>query len=93
MPSDVTETRTSLRLPRLLGRRNSRPLRILSIDGGGIRGLLPVMVLAELERRTDKPIADMFDFIAGTSTGALLALGLTVPDEAGRPRYSWAGTA
>ncbi|MEE8225941.1 MAG: patatin-like phospholipase family protein [Kiloniellales bacterium] len=88
MRNDVTETRTSLRLPRLLGRRNSRPLRILSIDGGGIRGLLPVMVLAELERRTDKPIADMFDFIAGTSTGALLALGLTVPDEAGRPRYS-----
>ncbi len=88
MRNDVTETRTSLRLPRLLGRRNSRPLRILSIDGGGIRGLLPVMVLAELERRTGKPVADMFDFIAGTSTGALLALGLTVPDEAGRPRYS-----
>ena len=45
MRNDVTETRTSRRLPRLLGRRNSRPLRILSIDGGGIRGLLPVMVL------------------------------------------------
>jgi patatin-like phospholipase/acyl hydrolase len=61
---------------------------VLSIDGGGIRGLLPAMVLAELERRTGKPTADLFDFIAGTSTGALIALGLTIGDDEGRPRYS-----
>jgi patatin-like phospholipase/acyl hydrolase len=87
MPNDATDQRTS-RLPRFLGRKASRPVRVLSIDGGGIRGILATMVLTELERRTDKPIADLFDFIAGTSTGGLVALGLTVPGDDGRPRYT-----
>jgi patatin-like phospholipase/acyl hydrolase len=51
--------------------------RILSIDGGGIRGIIPAMVLNYIEERTGKRIATMFDFIAGTSTGGMLALGLT----------------
>ena len=51
--------------------------RILSIDGGGIRGIIPAMVLKHIEQRTGKRIATMFDFIAGTSTGGILALGLT----------------
>lgn len=87
MPNDVTDQRTS-RLPRFLGGKASRPVRVLCIDGGGIRGILATMVLTELERRTDKPIADLFDFIAGTSTGGLAALGLTVPGDDGRPRYT-----
>ncbi len=87
MPNDVADQRTS-RLPRFLGRKASRPVRVLCIDGGGIRGILATMVLAELERRTDKPIADMFDLIAGTSTGSLVALGLTVPGDDGRPRFT-----
>ncbi|MDX1575124.1 MAG: patatin-like phospholipase family protein, partial [Kiloniellales bacterium] len=87
MPNDVADQRTR-RLPRFLGRKASRPVRVLSIDGGGIRGILAAMVLAELERRADKPIADLFDFIAGTFTGGLVALGLTVPGEDGQPRYS-----
>jgi patatin-like phospholipase/acyl hydrolase len=53
----------------------SKPFRILSIDGGGIRGILPATVMAEIERRTGKHIAELFDLIAGTSTGGLLALG------------------
>ncbi|WP_243286100.1 patatin-like phospholipase family protein [Geothrix terrae] len=65
-----------------------QPFRILSIDGGGIRGLIPALVLAELERRTGRAVADCFDLIAGTSTGGILALGLAVPGEGGRPRYS-----
>ena len=51
--------------------------RILSIDGGGIRGIIPAIVLNYIEERTGKRIATMFDFIAGTSTGGILALGLT----------------
>ena len=66
----------------------SSPFRILSIDGGGIRGLIPALVLAEFERQTGRAIADCFDLIAGTSTGGILALGLAKPGEDGRPRYS-----
>jgi patatin-like phospholipase/acyl hydrolase len=61
--------------------------RVLSIDGGGIRGLIPALVLAELERQTGRPIAACFDLIAGTSTGGILALGLTRPGEGGKPKY------
>src|SRR5690349_4100610 len=68
----------------------SRPIRVLALDGGGIRGVIPATVLAELERRCNKPIAALFDLIAGTSTGGILALGLTAPDAAnpGQPRHS-----
>lgn len=59
-----------------------RPFRILSLDGGGIRGLIPALVLSELERRSGKPVCDLFDLVAGTSTGGILALGLTCPDPA-----------
>lgn len=62
--------------------------RILSIDGGGIRGIIPATFMAEIERRTQRPIAELFDLIAGTSTGGILALGITVPGDDGRPRYS-----
>lgn len=49
-------------------------VNVLSIDGGGIRGIIPAVVLAEIERRTGKPIHKLFHYIAGTSTGGLLAL-------------------
>ncbi len=64
--------------------------KILSIDGGGIRGIVPAVVLAEIERRTGKRIADMFDMIGGTSTGGILTLGLTKPDKnnSQRPQYT-----
>jgi patatin-like phospholipase/acyl hydrolase len=54
-------------------------VRILSIDGGGIRGIIPALVLAELERRTGRRVAELFDLVAGTSTGGILACALTVP--------------
>jgi patatin-like phospholipase/acyl hydrolase len=63
-------------------------IRILSIDGGGIRGIIPAMLLAEIERRTQQPIASLFHLVAGTSTGGILALGLTVPRSAGWPPYT-----
>ncbi|AVH71152.1 patatin-like phospholipase family protein [Nostoc sp. 'Lobaria pulmonaria (5183) cyanobiont'] len=53
--------------------------KILSIDGGGIRGIIPALILAEIERRTQKPIFSLFDLITGTSSGGILALGLTKP--------------
>jgi predicted acylesterase/phospholipase RssA len=71
------------------GNGATRPLRVLALDGGGIRGVIPSTVLAEIERKTGKRIAEMFDLIAGTSTGGILALGLTIPDpnDASKPRY------
>jgi len=50
--------------------------RILSIDGGGIKGVFPAAFLAAVERTSRKRIADHFDLIVGTSTGGILALGL-----------------
>lgn len=50
--------------------------RILSIDGGGIKGVFPAAFLAQIEEATGKRIADHFDLIAGTSTGGIIALGL-----------------
>ncbi|MGB0522878.1 MAG: CBASS cGAMP-activated phospholipase [Flammeovirgaceae bacterium] len=62
--------------------------RVLSIDGGGIRGIIPAMILAEIEERTGKRISELFDFIAGTSTGGILGLGLVIPGEDGKPKYA-----
>ncbi len=60
--------------------------RILCVDGGGIRGLIPALAIAELERRIQKRageqarVSDYFHMFAGTSTGGLVALSLTAPD-------------
>ena len=52
--------------------------RILSIDGGGIKGIFPATILTYLEENCldGQPIGDYFDLIAGTSTGGIIALGL-----------------
>ena len=88
---------------------SKKVVRILSIDGGGIRGLIPAIMLDEIEKRTARieieaaenenrepdvqpdenrqdengkfiPTSELFDLIAGTSTGGILALGLTKPN-------------
>jgi patatin-like phospholipase/acyl hydrolase len=63
-------------------------VKVLSIDGGGIRGILPASVLVEIEKATGKPTSELFDLIAGTSTGGILTLGLTKPDQNGKPQYT-----
>src|ERR1700712_4852133 len=71
--------------------------KILSIDGGGIRGIVPGQVLVALEtklqQRTNNPdarIADFFDFFAGTSTGGILTCVLLCPskDDPKKARFS-----
>lgn len=75
----------------------SKYTRILSIDGGGIRGVFPGQIIVELEeklqKRTNNPdarVADYFDMIAGTSTGGILACLYLMPSSngGGRPAYS-----
>lgn len=63
----------------------TRPYRVLAVDGGGIRGLIPARVLEEIETRTGRRIAELFDLVAGTSTGGIIALGVTKPGAGGGP--------
>jgi len=53
--------------------------KILSIDGGGIRGIIPAVWLSEIERQTRRPISHLFNMMAGTSTGGIIAAGLSTP--------------
>jgi uncharacterized protein len=65
------------RIPLVRGEtRSGSTFRILSLDGGGIKGTFTAAVLAEWERVTKCKLTDHFDLIAGTSTGGILALGL-----------------
>ncbi len=52
------------------------PKKILSIDGGGIKGVFPAAFLAVIEDSIGEKVADYFDLIVGTSTGGIIALGL-----------------
>lgn len=62
----------------------TRPMRLLSIDGGGLKGLIPAEALIAIESQLDTltgrqlPLSDRFDLIGGTSTGAILAAGLAL---------------
>ena len=67
-------------------------IRILAIDGGGIRGILPGVILCRLQEKlqtlskdSSTKLADYFDFFAGTSTGGILTLSYLIPDQNGRP--------
>lgn len=57
---------------------------LLSIDGGGIRGIIPAVALAKLESATGRPARETFSFIAGTSTGAVIAGALAAGIPASR---------
>lgn len=63
---------------------------LLSLDGGGIRGLMQLYALAEVERSTGKPITDLFHGVSGTSIGGIIAILLTIPSEIDKtkPKYS-----
>jgi patatin-like phospholipase/acyl hydrolase len=70
-------------------------INILSIDGGGIRGIIPAVILNYIEERLrartgDKntTLADYFDMIAGTSTGGILTCFYLLPPQEGHPLHS-----
>jgi patatin-like phospholipase/acyl hydrolase len=59
-------------------------VRILSVDGGGIRGLIPALVLRRIRERLDElgvhgEFQELFDLMSGTSTGGLIVIGLSAP--------------
>lgn len=76
-----------------------KKVTIISIDGGGIRGIIPGTILALIEQRlqerlldTDARLVDYVDFVAGTSTGGILGCGMLIPGENDpkKPKYTLA---
>lgn len=55
---------------------NDRPRKMLALDGGGIRGVLTLSILRAIEAQVGMRLCEYFDYIAGTSTGAIIAAGL-----------------
>jgi predicted acylesterase/phospholipase RssA len=68
--------------------RGREYVTVLALDGGGMRGLIPARVVEALEKRTGMPACRLFDLIAGTSTGGIVALGLVKPGVDSKPQYS-----
>lgn len=64
--------------------------KVLSIDGGGIRGIIPGQILVEIEREFGVRVANDFDLVAGTSTGGILACAFLLehPDQQNNPKFS-----
>ena len=56
-------------------------VKVLCLDGGGIRGLILIQLLLAIEKATGCAIKDCFDWIAGTSTGGILALALVYSED------------
>ena len=65
-----------------------RPIRILSIDGGGVRGIIPAVLVAAIEHIFGLPITEIFDVFVGTSTGGLISIFLNIPDKNGKQKYT-----
>jgi patatin-like phospholipase/acyl hydrolase len=60
-------------------------INVLSIDGGGIRGIIPARILQQIEQQMGRPLHELFDLIGGTSTGGIIALGLGTSANRGGP--------
>lgn len=69
MDATTTENNTTPTKP-------NRGRRLLALDGGGIRGLMELVILAEIEKKTGRKIHELFDLVGGTSTGGIIALVL-----------------
>ena len=69
--------------------------RILCLDGGGIKGLIQIEVLIQIEELTGKRITELFNWIVGTSTGGIIALAMVygeydfIPELAGSSQEEW----
>lgn len=69
-------------------REKRKYVLVLSVDGGGVKGLIAAKILQNLEEKTGKRISEIFDVFVGTSTGGLISLFLNTPTETGEPAYN-----
>lgn len=53
-----------------------QPIKVLAVDGGGIRGIIPAVILSEIQKRLGGDLYKFFDLVSGTSTGGIIALGI-----------------
>lgn len=63
----------------------AKRVNVLSIDGGGIRGIIPALILQEIQQQLGRPLHQAFDLIAGTSTGGIIALAIGTRCKNGAP--------
>jgi len=62
-----------------------KSIKVLAIDGGGIRGIVPAVILSEIQKRLGADLYNVFDLISGTSTGGIIALGIGTRCKNGQP--------
>ena len=62
-----------------------KSIKVLAIDGGGIRGIVPAIILSEIQKRLGTDLNNVFDLISGTSTGGIIALGIGTRCNSGQP--------
>lgn len=68
--------------------KGKKEVRILCIDGGGVRGIIPAMILQKIEEITKKHPSELFDMIVGTSLGGVISLLLAAPNKEKKPVMS-----
>ncbi|MCX6971194.1 MAG: patatin-like phospholipase family protein [Verrucomicrobia bacterium] len=85
VPSPARQAAT---LPAARPRDTGKYVRVLSIDGGGIRTLLALQSLAYLEKRSGRPACELFDVMVGTGSGAFVVAALSVPLDHDTPRFT-----
>lgn len=67
---------------------DKKKFRILSIDGGGLRGIVPLMVIKRIEEESGKRIHELFDMVVGTSTGGIIVCGLLASEDGVSPKLT-----
>lgn len=65
-----------------------RPIVVISVDGGGVRGVVPITMIEEIEKELGREISQVGHFFTGTSAGSIIVALLNVPGEGGRPKYT-----
>ena len=87
-PPDTLPVLAEISLPAPTGSNPApaeKSIKILAVDGGGIRGIIPAVILTEIQKRLGTDLWRSFDLIAGTSTGGIIALGIATDCKQGQP--------